>query len=136
MGRGGSRVAVHHSKVADYRTVAESFCNGAEVAAEFGYWNAAAILQVHAAIALADAIAIKLSGVRSRGENHYETITLLDEVVAPGQDKEKALRQLRAIIDQKNWVSYSGKIFSRRDVDKLAKLLDRFRNWALKILTD
>ena len=123
-----------YSKIADYRTVAESFHNGAEVATEFGYWNAAGVLQIHAAIALADAIAIKLGGVRCRGENHHETAALLDELVASTDQKRRALNQLRTIIDHKNMVAYSGQIFTRHDVDKLAKLLERFRAWALSIL--
>lgn len=134
MGRGGSRVSVQRSKAADYRTVAESFYNGAEVAAEFNYWNAAGVLYVHAAIALADAMSIKLGGVRCRGEDHHETVALLNELVAPSQQKQKALNQLRTIIDHKNLVAYSGEVFNRRDVEKLAKLFDRFRTWALSIL--
>jgi hypothetical protein len=134
MGRGGSRVSVQRAKAADYRTVAESFYNGAEVTAAFSYWNAAGVLYVHAAIALADAMTIKLGGVRCRGEDHQEAVALLDELVAPNQQKQKALNQLRTIIDHKNLVAYSGEVFSRRDVDKLAKLLDRFRRWALSIL--
>lgn len=134
MGRGRSRVSVHRSKVADYRTVAESFYRGAEAAAEFGYWNAAGVLQIHAAIALADAMSIKLGGVRCRGEDHHETVILLDELVAPTDLKKKALSQLRTIIDHKNLVAYSGQVFTRGDVDRLAKLLERFRAWALRIL--
>jgi len=134
MGRGGSRVSVHRSKTADYKAVAESFYNGAEVAGEFGYWNEAGVLYVHAAIALADAMAIKLGGVRCRGEDHHETVALLDELVAPSPQKQKALNQLRMIIDHKNLVAYSGEVFQRRDAEKLAKLLERFRTWALNVL--
>ena len=134
MGRRGSRVSVHRTKAADYGTVAESFYMGAEVAAEFGYWNAAGVLYVHAAIALTDAISIKLGGVRCRGEDHHEAIALLDEVVTPTVEKQKALNQLRTIIDQKNLVAYSGEVFTRRDVDKLAKLLGRYRAWGNSIL--
>ncbi len=134
MGRGGSRISVHRSKASDYKAVAESFFNGAEVASAFGYWNAAAILQVHTAIALADALTIKLGGVRCRGEDHYEVITLLNEFAIPDPKKKKAFDQLRDIINHKNWIAYSGQIFQRRYIDKLAKLLERFRAWALAIL--
>jgi len=134
MGRGQSRVSMPRSKFSDYRVVADSFYNGAEAAAVFGYWNAAGVLQVHAAIALTDAITIKLGGVRCRGENHYEAIALLDEIVASTGQKQKALNQLRTIINHKNWVSYSGEVFTHRDIDKLAKALDRFRAWAIQIL--
>ena len=114
--------------------MAESFYRGAELAREFEYWNASGVLIVHAAIALADAIAIRLAGVKSRGEDHHETIALLEEVVAPGAEKKKALQHLRRIIDHKNAVSYSGEIYERTDIEQLWKQVARFRKWALDVL--
>jgi hypothetical protein len=116
-----ARIPVNRSKVKDYRSVAESFYHGAELAREFEYWNASGVLIVHAAIALADAIAIKLAGVKSRGEDHHEAIALLEEVVAPGVEKKKALQHLRRIIDHKNAVSYSGEIYGRTYIERLWK---------------
>ena len=129
-----TRTTVHRTKAKDYRSVAESFYHGAEVAREFEYWNASGVLIVHAAIAFADAIAIKLAGVKSRGEDHHETIALLEEVVAPGEEKQKALEHLRRIIDHKNAVSYSGEVYGRTDIEQLWKQAARFRDWALDIL--
>jgi hypothetical protein len=114
--------------------VAESFYRGAELAREFEYWNASGVLIVHAAIAPADAIAIRLAGVKSRGEDHHETIALLEEVVAPGEEKKKALQHLRRIIDHKNAVSYSGEIYARTDIELLWKQVERFREWAMDVL--
>lgn len=34
------RIAVHRSKAEEYRSVAENFFGGAEVAKEYAYWNA------------------------------------------------------------------------------------------------
>lgn len=134
MAKSRTRITVHRTKVRDYRSVAESFYRGAELAREFEYWNASGVLIVHAAIALADAIAIKLAGVKSRGEDHHETIALLEEVVAPGEEKKKALQQLRRIIDHKNAVSYRGEIYDRTDIEQLWKLVGRFREWAMDLL--
>lgn len=129
-----TRVPVHRTKVKDYQSVAESFYRGAELAREFEYWNASGVLIVHAAIALADAIAIKLAGVKSRGEDHHETIALLEEVVAPGEEKKKALLHLRRIIDHKNAVSYSGELYNKKDIEQLWKQVARFREWAMDLL--
>lgn len=134
MAKTKTRVAVHRTKAKDYRSVAESFYRGAELARDFEYWNASGVLIVHAAIAMADAIAIKLAGVKSRGEDHHETIALLEEVVAPGEDKKKALQHLRRIIDHKNAVSYSGEIYDRTDIEQLWRQVQRFREWAMDVL--
>ena len=114
--------------------VAESFYGGAEVAREFEYWNAAGVLIVHAAIAFADAVSIKLGGVKSRGEDHHDTIALLEELVAPGQEKKKALLQLRRIIDHKNAVSYSGNVYEKADIEQLWRQVNRFKEWANDVL--
>ena len=134
MAKSKTRVAVDRAKAKDYRSVAESFYRGAELAREFEYWNASGVLIVHAAIALADAIAIKLAGTKSRGEDHHETIALLEQVVAQGEEKKKALQHLRRIIDHKNAVSYSGQIYDRPDIEQLWKQVERFREWALDVL--
>ncbi len=133
MARGSRRVSIHRSRSLDYVKVADSFFNGAEVAREFEYWNAAGVLIVHTAIALADAVSIKLGGVKSQGEDHHDTAMLLDELVADSSEKRRAVNQLRRIIDHKTSVSYSGEIYERADVEQLWKLLTRFRKWALSL---
>jgi hypothetical protein len=134
MGRSKTRIAVDRAKAGDYKIVADNFHQGAGVAREFGYWNASGVLIVHAAIALADAVAIKYGGVKSRGEDHHEAIALLEEVVAGSEERNRALRHLRRIIDHKNAVSYSGEIYREKDIEQLWKLADRFRAWALQVL--
>jgi len=134
MVRKSNRVTVDRTTYLNYRAVADNFFLGAEVAREYEYWNAAGVLIIHAAIALADAICIKFGGVKSRGENHYETISLLEEFIAPGEQKAKALNHFRKIIDHKNLVSYSGEIYERKDVAQLWKWLERFRSWAFDVL--
>ena len=115
--------------------VAENFYKGADVAREYEYWNAACVLIVHTAIALADAIATKTGGVKSRGEDHHEAIALLEELLAPNDERKKALQQLRRIIDHKNAVSYGGNIYTRSDTDQLWRQLNRFRQWAQNVLS-
>jgi hypothetical protein len=132
--RGSKRVHVDRSQYRNYLTVARNFYEGAEVATEYEYWNAAGVLIVHAAIAYADAISIKVGGVKSRGEAHQETVDLLDELAAASQEKKSALVQLRKIIEQKNIVSYSGEVYYRKNVEYLWKLLKRFQSWVEDIL--
>ena len=134
MARSRQRITIERSKASDYKKVAQNFFDGASLAREFEYWNAAGVLVVHAAIAWSDAIAIKLGGVKSRGTDHHDTIALLEELVAGDDDNKKAMQHLRRIIDHKNAVSYSGEIYERADIEQLWKLISRFRDWAIEIL--
>ena len=127
--------SVERSQHREYLRVAEHFYDAAKDSIELEYWTAAAVLIVHSAIAYADALCIKLSGQKSVGESHEHTITLLEENVAGGEDKSKALNQLRYIIEEKTHVSYLGEILSQSGTKELWKRLVRFREWALSILT-
>ncbi len=128
------RTKVERTRFKNYVMVAENFYHGAEVAHAYEYWNASGVLIVHTAIALADAISIKLGGVKCHGENHHETLSLLDELISASKEKTKALHQLQNILDHKTLVSYSGEVYERKDVDMMWKLCNRFRDYALSIL--
>ena len=127
--------SVDRSKYREYQRVAEHFYDAANDSLELEYWTAAAVLIVHSAIAYADALCIKLAGQRSVGDSHEHTVTLLEENVAGGEEKGKALSQLMYIIEEKTRVSYLGEMISPAGTKDLWKRLGRFRAWALNILT-
>lgn len=124
-------VSVPRSKSADYAHVADSFYNGAELAKEYEYWNAAGVLIVHAAIAYADAISIKYRGERCKGEDHMAAIEILRQIVNANPDTEKrVVRHFEEMISEKNRVSYEGEVYRQKEIDALWKHLERFRAWA------
>lgn len=125
---------VNKDKTFNYTSVADNFVKGAELAREFEYWNAAGVLIVHAAIAYTDAITIKVAGVKSRGEDHTQAARLMEEVVALDEDGRKALSKLRRLIEEKTLVSYSGKIYQKNDIERMWKLLERYKNWAVEMI--
>lgn len=127
---------VAKQKAGGYKSVADNFFNGAEVAYEYEYYNAAGVLIVHAAIAYSDAITVKFQGIKSKGEDHHEAIILLQKVVGNLPEHKKAFTQLNKIIEHKNRVSYGGDLYEKKDVDEMRKLIERFKSWADKILTD
>ena len=124
------RKKVDKIKSKDYKKVAVSFFGGAEVAMEYEYWNAAGLLIVHSAIAYSDAISIKFGGVKSQGEDHNQTVTLLKEILATSDENQKAYTHLEKIIAHKTSVSYSGDVYYRKDVENLWKIFERFKRWA------
>lgn len=129
-------VKVEKQKCNDYRIVADNFYHGAEVAYEYQYYNAAGVLFVHAAIAYSDAITIKLKGVKCRGENHQELATLLQTVTGNTPENTSSIIKLLKIIEHKNRVSYSGDIYSKKDIDQMHKLTERYKTWAEKQIGD
>lgn len=122
------------NKYLDFVKVSKDFSNGCESAYTFEYYNAAGVLVIHAAIALADAVTIKLSGNKSSGDSHYDIIELLKRVTPPSTNKNKSLDQFKKLIDHKNKVSYYGDIYYKKDVDKLLKHFERFKSWAESLL--
>ena len=134
MVRKSTRIQISKHDFEKYLSVSRNFSDGAQVAYEFEYYNAAGVLIVHAAIALADSLTIKTGGVKCKGENHYEILDLIKEKIQDDIKRKSALNQLEAIISHKNSVSYSGDIYSKQDVDKLFKNFERFSSWASTIL--
>jgi len=130
--RGRKSVARHRFR--EYQKVADHFYEAAQDSMELDYWTAAGVLIVHSAIAYTDALCIKLSGVKSVGENHEESIALLESVVAESEGKSKAINQLRRIIEEKTKVSYLGILYSASQIKGMWKRLERFRKWAKEIL--
>jgi hypothetical protein len=129
-----SSVRIDNNKHLDFVKVAQNFKEGAELAYEFGYYNAAGVLIVHSAIALADSITIKYSSLKIKGDSHYDVIALLKNVLPQKLKNNSAIDHLKKIIDQKNLVSYSGDIYHKSDITKLNKHFIRFSNWAYLIL--
>jgi hypothetical protein len=129
-----SRKEVHSSDYINFLKVSENFFEGAKLAADFEYFNAAGVLIVHAAIAMADAVTIRFSSSKCSGDNHYEIIKLLKETAPASAQNKSALIQFEKIIDHKNAVSYQGLIYVKEDIDQLVKHFERFSNWANTIL--
>ena len=94
------------------------------------------MLLVHAAIALTDALTIKVGGVKSAGEDHMLAADLLETVLAVDAEAKRAIGHLRALIQEKTLVSYSGEIYRHEDVRRMARHLNRYRAWTDGLLTD
>jgi hypothetical protein len=129
------RKSIPRHRFMEYQNVADHFYEAAKDSMELEYWTGAGVLIVHSAIAFADALSIKLSGVKSVGENHEDAVVLVENAVADGEGKTRAINQLRRIIEEKTKVSYLGDLYSSSQSKELWKRLERFRKWAKEILT-
>ena len=134
MAQRSRRKPVPRNRAIHYQKVAEHFFVAAKDALRLEYWTAAGVLIVHSAIAFVDALCVKQSGQKSSGENHEDAVALLEEVVAGGEEKERAVNQLRRIIEEKSKVSYLGDLYTASQAEELWKRLERFRDWADGVL--
>lgn len=136
MPRPGRRQQVDRSRWRQFHTVADNFVRAAEVASNSEYWNAAGVLIVHAAIALTDALTVKVGGVKSAAEDHRLAADLLEAVLAVDPEGKKAIGHLRGLLEEKSLVAYSGEIYRREDIRRMHRHLERYQNWARRLLTE
>lgn len=136
MPRPGRRRQVDRSRWRQFHAVADNFVRAAEVASDLEYWNAAGVLIVHAAIALTDALTVKVGGVKSAAEDHRLAADLLETVLTVDPERKKAIGHLRGLLEEKNLVAYSGEIYRREDIRRMHRHLERYRNWANRLLTE
>src|SRR5437867_2295606 len=108
MAKKTTRQRVDPGDAEKYVRAARQFLDSAELLKEAGNWTAAGLLIIHGAIALADAVAIKLKSVKSTSDDHKDSVALFGEVVAGMDGRKEALTHLERIIDEKNAVSYGG----------------------------
>jgi hypothetical protein len=134
MAKKTKRATVDRADAGDYAAAGDQFFQAAELARQFEYWNAAGLLFVHAAIALADAVAIARRGQKSTSENHMDALALLEEASENVKGRDEAIGHLRRIIDEKNRVAYTGVSFRRVDLEKMAVHAGRFRAFAERVL--
>jgi len=130
----GRRKTVPSDQWSRFHHLAVVFKDAAALAQEYEYWNAAGVIIVHAAIAFTDALTVKIGGVKSRGEDHYQAGQLVQETVALTDDGKRSLKHFFAIIEEKSLVSYSGKIYQRGDIAALWKHLERYQQWIESVL--
>ncbi|MHB8871995.1 MAG: hypothetical protein ACYC5G_06095, partial [Candidatus Doudnabacteria bacterium] len=74
MAKRRGRKSIPRQSYKKYLDVAEHFYKAAKDSMDFDYWTASGVLIVHSAIAFSDALCIKLSGMKSIGENHEDAI--------------------------------------------------------------
>lgn len=114
-----------------YERTGRSLLDSAVTLAEYGeavHGNALGILVVHAAIAYADALCIHAAGCKSKSGEHTDAADLLEQVVA--DVPEKALKALRAVLAEKDRVSYTGECYTLEEGKRLLKRLSSFVTWA------
>jgi hypothetical protein len=96
------------------------------------YGDAVALLAVHSAISLADAITVACKGLHG-SEDHRESWTLLKQLCRERRVPDDGLAQYGRLLANKTAISYGAKPLDiESDVKPAQKQAERFTAWALK----
>lgn len=116
-----------------YEKKAGEFLAAMRSSLEAQHWDAAVLNAVHCAISSADALLVYSAGVRSSGESHHDVVGLLELHVKDDQASQKA-KTLAKIIDNKNLAAYEARELREPEAQELAKITQRFYDWAKSLL--
>jgi|SRR5271165_3064034 len=94
------------------------------------YPSAAALLAVHSAIAYNDAVQIKLTGQRSRTQDHTQAVAAIKRACGTAKIEPRGIEHLRKLLSTKTDVSYGDKEVDNHLADALCVAADRFEAWA------
>lgn len=126
--------AVDRALAIKYHAVGRGFLSAASdlstVAVEDeSYGNAIALLAIHGAIAMADAIAIAYGEQKSTDGDRGQAVSLLRDILRDRLPK-RAESQLRALVGAKDSVSYQGTYYQLGQGRTLLKRAQQFAQWA------
>jgi hypothetical protein len=118
---------VYLHKARAFRGDAESM---AALSGEFSA-NGLAVLCVHSAIAYADALSIRASGVKSVSGEHLDAVDVLESAVRiHGAADVAAVKALRYVLQRKDEVSYTATLVRAEDAARVLEKLQQFGDWA------
>ena len=125
---------VERSQAANYIEKARRFRSDAQNALQLREdfsTNGLAVLCVHAAIAYVDALCIRARGAKAASGDHTDAAALLqDSIPVRTADDKRAVKELRAILQQKDEVSYTARLVRREDAARMLERLNGFAAWA------
>jgi len=93
------------------------------------YGNALAIVSIHSAVAYVDALSITFGGIKSSGGDHLRAVDALKTALGNRMDPD-ALKELTAILREKDKVAYQGVFYSVASAKRLLRRLSAFADWA------
>ena len=126
--------AIEKSRSAVYKMKADDFFESMRNSFLKQNWNASGLAGVHCAISATDALLVKVAGVRSTAESHWEVVTLLKEKIRHAGTDDQA-RRLDKILSRKNMIEYQDREFTQEEAYSLQKDVERYYSWVQDILS-
>jgi hypothetical protein len=98
------------------------------------YAAALALVSIHCAIALNDALLVKLAGSHYAGANHMESVRNSKRQCSTKHIDPKGLKHLEELVRAKNKVSYSTEKTTIETATRLAVASERFETWVTPLI--
>ena len=124
---------VERAAAAAYLTKAAEFFASMQDALREGRWNAAGLTAVHCAISANDALLAYYTQQRSASADHEVAAYLLNSLATIPDVKAKA-ETLRRILHEKHVIEYEDRVCTAQEAAQLAKLTERFYQWAQELI--
>lgn len=128
----GATTRVGREQAARYVMVGEALHRTARDLAELAepkYGNGLAIVAIHAAIAYTDALTIAFREIKSTDGDHARAADVLLNALG-SRAADAQLRRLRAILNAKSHISYSGSYYTIEDARGILEKAGEFIAWA------
>jgi HEPN domain len=111
---------------------AEEYLETATMALDLELYNAAAGNAIHAGINAADVVLASRLGLRAAGQDHKQTLALLETVQPNGKEAE---RRLRRLLDNKTRIEYDPLPTSASDARQAVERAQQLVAMARAVLT-
>jgi hypothetical protein len=98
------------------------------------YPSAAALLAVHSAIAYNDAVLIKLTGERSKTQDHSQAVSALKRACGRAKIEPLGIGHLSRLLGAKTDISYGDRHVDSQLADAMCLAADRFEAWAERVI--
>lgn len=122
-------VEVDRSQYLNYQKKADEFYRAMLHSEKSEFWNAVGLNAVHCAISIADALLVKLRGVRSISSDHMVAVDLLRQGLNISGVEDK-IKTLHRILAKKSLIEYDSVVFTKNDAADIMKQAERFYLWA------
>lgn len=123
---------VEKSGYKDFKIKAADFYQGILVAKESGLWHTMGVVSVHTVISAGDALTTCYLGVRSTADDHRLAKEVLLRMQIDGIEQYSNV--YGRIVAKKNAITYERRTFTEKEALEIAKLAERFYEWAVKQL--
>lgn len=124
---------VSKNEYTEYQKKGRQFFNVMKICLQDGEWDAVLLNGVHAAISLADALAIFRLGKRSTSKAHQDAAGLLSQAL-PSEEGRKNAARLAEILNYKHPVEYEARRFTEDEARRFAQKVERLILWIEKQL--
>jgi hypothetical protein len=98
------------------------------------YASALALVSIHCAIALNDALLVKLTGQHHSGNDHMDSARRSKRQCTTKQINANGLKHLEELLRAKTKISYSSERTTTETANRLAVASERFETWVRPLI--